>query len=231
MTTPRTRSGMPWWVTQSICRSVSRRSSESFRTTWTPGTTSVPFPVKILKPRLCSMPSCLWRRPEITSASLGSATLQVARNRISNTIRTSTAATTTASANPVSRPVNMPSSPRSNRAHHDGSRWEVLDHHDTGAPANGFVGFRRVGVEGLAAAAYGDHDLAQAARCDRAGDPADLPEHLLVNHLGTIFHQRKRAANDSWSRGRSPSTRTNGWGLALRSARLRDWRWARAKRC
>src|SRR5437763_4923992 len=174
---------MPWWVTQSIWRSVSRRSSESRRTAWTPGTTSVPFPVTTLNPRLCSMPSCLWRRPEITSASLGSATRQVARKRTRSRTRTPTAATTTASANPVNRPVNMPSSPRSNRAHHDGAWREVLDHHDPCAPADGFVGFRRVGVEGFAAAADGDHDLAPQARGDRAGDTAHLPDALLDNHV------------------------------------------------
>ena len=76
MTTPWMPSGMPWWVTHSIDSGASRRSSESRRTVWTPGSTSVPLPVTMRKPMLSPAPSgeeCS-RRPEMTRASLGSAT-------------------------------------------------------------------------------------------------------------------------------------------------------------
>ena len=52
ITTPLIPRGMPWWVTQSMASSASRRSSDRRRTVCTPGMTSVPLPVTILKPRL-----------------------------------------------------------------------------------------------------------------------------------------------------------------------------------
>ena len=48
---------MPWWVTHSIDSGASRRSSESRRTVWMPGSTSVPLPVTMRKPMLSPAPS------------------------------------------------------------------------------------------------------------------------------------------------------------------------------
>src|SRR2546423_2892624 len=87
ITTPRIPSGMPWWVTQSIDSSDSRRSSESRRTVCTPGMTSVPLPVTILNPRLsdtASLGVCS-RRPEMMSASLGSATRHISLKMTNST--------------------------------------------------------------------------------------------------------------------------------------------------
>src|SRR5438477_9601708 len=52
-------------------------SSESRRAFWSPGTTMPPLPTTILKPRPAASPSGPWwaRRPEMISASFGSATL------------------------------------------------------------------------------------------------------------------------------------------------------------
>ena len=49
-----------------------------------------------------------------------------------------------------------------------------------------------VGVEGLGAAAHGDHHLAESAGSDAAGDPADLADHLLVSQLVLSWSGRAR---------------------------------------
>ena len=78
---------MPWCVTQSMASSASRRSSDSRRTVCTPGTTIVPLPVTIRKPRLSDTPSgtARSRRPEMISASFGSATRHVSLNSTKST--------------------------------------------------------------------------------------------------------------------------------------------------
>src|SRR6266702_3938898 len=179
MTTPRTLSGMPCWVTQSIWSSVSRRSSDSRRTTWMPGMTMVPLPVMILKPRLSPTPSGLrsWS-PEMTSASLGSATRHIIlKSRIGS--RT----TTNASAKMTPTTSNIPISLEPLvRAHDHRPRREVLDHHHARPAGDGQAGIRRVGVERLASPAHGDHHFADASRCDGARDPSDLADQLTLGH-------------------------------------------------
>jgi hypothetical protein len=83
MTTPLMPSGIPWWVTQSIASSASRRSRESFRTFWTKGITNVPLPVTMRNPRVSSTPSgeLCSRSPEMMSASFGSATCHIVMKR------------------------------------------------------------------------------------------------------------------------------------------------------
>src|SRR5215467_13743549 len=135
----------------------------------------VPLPVTILKPRLSSMPA--WRRcrPEMISASLGSATrhMLLKTSTISSTNRTAAKApsSTSCETNPVSM-IWFPSCARSDRADNHGSRREVLDHDHPGALAYGLLGVGGVGVEALAAATNGDHHLAQPPGPDPTGDTA-----------------------------------------------------------
>src|SRR5262245_4068687 len=176
---------MPWWVTQSIWRSVSRRSSESRRTAWMPGITSVPLPVVILKPRLCSRPLVRWARPEMISASFGSPIRHMLRNIPTTMMRTRTMRIATAMMAPpaIDRRPDMKSSPcPSGRADNDGARREVLDHDDAGALGDRHVRVRGVRVERFAPTPNRHHDLAQAARADDARDPADEPDHPVVKH-------------------------------------------------
>ncbi len=98
ITTPRTLSGMPWWVTHSTDSCVSLRSSESLRTACTPGSTSVPRPVTMRNPMPSPRPSFLWLEPEMISASLGSATRHII---LKTAIRTATAPTATAAMIPM----------------------------------------------------------------------------------------------------------------------------------
>src|SRR4029450_12322196 len=192
MTTPWMPSGMPWWVTHSIDSGASRRSSDRRRTVWTPGSTRVPLPVTMRKPMLSPAPSgeeCS-RRPEITRASLGSATrhmsLKIA-NRTARPTRMPPARTGGSIAPPFAAALHG--------ADHDGPWREVLDHDDAGAGRDGVRGVGGIGVEGLAAAADGDHDLADPFGSDRAGHAADLPEHLLVGQPDPRFPLSRRAAS------------------------------------
>src|SRR5919199_3896286 len=169
MTTPWMPRGMPWWVTQSIDSWASGRSSDSRRTVWMPGSTRVPLPVTIRKPIDSPTPSgeeCS-RRPEMTRASLGSATRHMSLKIANRTTRP----TTTPPAR-IRGSIAPPFDAALHGADHDGPRREVLDHDHPGPGGDGVLGVGRVGVEGLAAAADGDHDLADPLRGDRAGHPA-----------------------------------------------------------
>src|SRR5436853_1183201 len=180
MTTPLIPSGMPWWVTQSMPSSASRRSSESRRTAWTPGSTSVPLPVTILKPRLSPTSSrlCCCRSPEMTSASLGSATRHMSLNRMKP--RTSAPTTTPPT---ISNDIGTtPETALHGRDEH-GPGWEVLDDHDPAAHGDRLRGLGGPGVVRLAAAPDGDHHLAQLPGADGAGDVSHLSHHVLVGHL------------------------------------------------
>src|SRR4029453_5390399 len=171
MTTPWMPSGMPWWVTHSIDSGASRRSSDSRRTVWMPGSTRVPLPVTMRKPMLSPAPSGLVcsRRPEMTRASLGSATRHISL-KIKN--RPAGAAATPPARIRGSMPP--PFDAALHGADHDGTRREVLDHDHAGAGRDGVLGVGGVGVEGLAATTDGDHDLTDPLRRDGAGHPPDL---------------------------------------------------------
>src|SRR5512132_1096208 len=192
MTTPWMPRGMPWWVTHSMDRGASRRSSDSRRTVWMPGSTRVPLPVTMRKPMLSPAPSgeeCS-RRPEMTRASLGSATRHMSLKIANRTTRPTTA--------PPARSrgsIAQPFDAALHRADHDGSWREVLDHDHAGAGRDGVLGVGGVGVEGLAAATDGDHDLADPLGADGARDSADLPDHLLVGQPDPRSPVSRRAAS------------------------------------
>src|SRR5215472_599524 len=182
MTTPRTRSAMPWWVTQSISRSVSRRSSDSRRTAETPGITSVPPPVAILKPRPWPSPRGRCARPEMISASLGSAMRHMLR-KIKITIRIAAMASPRMIAAAADRSVPISPPCPSDRADYDGAGRKVLDHDDAGARGDRLGRVGGIGVERLAAPPDRDHDLAQMPWRDSPRHPADPADHLLLDHL------------------------------------------------
>src|SRR5215216_2877798 len=177
MTTPWMPSGMPWWVTHSIDSGASRRSSDSRRTVWMPGRTRVPLPVTMRKPMLSPAPwgeECS-RRPEMTRASLGSATRHMSLKTANRTTRPATM--------PPARirgSIAPPFDAALHGADHDGPRREVLDHDHPGPGRDGVLVVGGIGVEGLAAAADGDHHLADPLGADGPGHPSDLPDHLLV---------------------------------------------------
>src|SRR5215472_14931230 len=174
---------MPWCVTHSIWRSVSRRSSERRRTAWTPGIINVPRPVMILKPRLSSSPLFRWGRPEMISASFGSAMRQVL-------LKSSTRSRTRISAAPIPPATTavtnelmfMVPPVRSGWADYDGTRREVLDHDDSDALWNGLSRIGRVGVEGLAATPHGNHHLPEVTWAHDSRHPPHPANHLLVEH-------------------------------------------------
>src|SRR4029450_5831339 len=177
MTTPWMPSGMPWWVTHSIDSGASRTSSESRRTVWMPGSTSVPLPVTMRKPMLSPAPSgeeCS-RRPEITRASLGSATRHMSLKIANRTTRP-----TMMPPARIRGSIAPPFDAALHGADHDGPRREVLDHDHPGPGRDGVLGLGGVGVEGLGAATDGDHHLADPLGADGAAHPSDLPDHLLV---------------------------------------------------
>src|SRR5512133_2872072 len=216
MTTPWMPRGMPWWVTHSMDRGASRRSSDSRRTVWMPGSTRVPLPVTMRKPMLSPAPSgeeCS-RRPEMTRASLGSAT-----RHMSLKIANRTARPTTTMPARIWGSIASPFDAALHGADHDGPWREVLDHDDAGAGRDGVLGVGGIGVEGLAAAADGDHDLAHPFGPDRAGHAADLPDHLLVGQPDPRFPVSRRAASRhrylaaSWPsgvKGRDPARGVDG---------------------
>src|SRR4030095_13034817 len=174
---------MPWWVTHSIDSGASRRSSDSRRTVWIPGSTSVPLPVTMRKPMLSPAPSgeeCS-RRPEMTRASLGSAT-----RHMSLKIANRTARTTTTMPARIWGSIASPFDAALHGADHDGPWREVLDHDDAGAGRDRVGGVGGVGVEGLAAAADGDHDRAARFGRERACHTSDVPDHLLVGQPDPI---------------------------------------------
>ncbi len=90
ITTPLTCTGIPCEVTHSTSRSASLRSSDSLRTTCTPGVTSVPRPVTTRNPNPSPTPSARCLEPEMISASLGSATRHMS---LKSTIRMMSEAT------------------------------------------------------------------------------------------------------------------------------------------
>src|SRR3954468_10369727 len=153
MTTPLRPSGIPWWVTQSMASSASRRSSERRRTTCTPGATSVPLPVTILKPRLSATPSGVFApQPEMTRASFGSAT----RHMILKTMKAKMIRATTAPAAIPTDCISVRLQLRLHRGDDDGARGVVLDHDDAAARLDGGVALGRVGVDRLAPAPNGN---------------------------------------------------------------------------
>src|ERR687897_3889394 len=192
MTTPWMPRGMPWWVTHSIDSGASRRSSESRRTVWMPGSTSVPLPVTMRKPMLSPAPSggeCS-RRREMTRAWLGSATRHMSLKIANRTTRP----TTTPPAR-IRGSIPPPFDAALHGADYDGPWREVLDHDHAGAGRDGVRGVGGVGVEGLAAAADGDHDLADPLGADGAGHPSDLPDHPLVGQPDPRSPVSRRAAS------------------------------------
>src|SRR5215207_4241420 len=169
---------MPWCVTQSMASSASRRSSDRRRTVCTPGITSTPLPVTILKPRESSTSSvaCAWRRPEMISASFGSATRQVALNSTTSRTRAPRAMPPATRADSIAVPLRW-----SHGGDDDGARGEDLHDQHAGAGADVLV-VGAVGVERLGAASDRDHDLAYPTGPDVTGDPARLPDQPLVGH-------------------------------------------------
>src|SRR5436305_1681545 len=156
-----------------MANSASRKSSDNRRTACTPGSTSVPFPVTILKPRLSATPSGVFEpQPEITRAWFGSATRQATLKRM---IRR-----TTPIATPIRTDMLLLLQPRLHPGDDDGSWREVLDHDDAAAGLDGVVALRGIGVKSFAFPLHGDHHLPQLARGDGAGHPAHLPDHHLV---------------------------------------------------
>src|SRR6266496_5255750 len=177
ITTPWIASGMPCVLTQSMPSWASRRSSERRRTVWMPGRTRVPLPVTILKPRLSPTPStsACCRSPEMTSASFGSATRHMRRNRMNNTTRM----TSTPPPMMVGSMTMQPPSQPLQRADHDSPGGEIFDDDHPPAGLDGVLSLGGVGVERLAAAADRDHDLSDPVRCDRAGHPPHPANHLV----------------------------------------------------
>src|SRR2546421_5272986 len=178
MTTPRIPRGMPWWVTQSIDSSDSRRSSERRRTVCTPGTMNVPLPVVILNPRLsdtASLGVCS-RSPETMRASLGSATRHIILNRM---MKRTTAPTTTPAMNPADMAASLEA-----KASHAGddhrARREVLHDNDAAPDGDRLVVVGGVGVEGLAPPTHLHHHFTQLAGGDRPGGPTHLADHPVV---------------------------------------------------
>src|SRR5262249_3396139 len=177
MSTPLTPRGMPWRVTQSIARSAWFKSSESLRTVWTPGTTNVPFPVTILNPSPSWMPevSLSFFRPEMISASLGSATLHISLNRTIATTRTAATMITMVSA--MTHPLSW-----LHLGDDDRAGWEVLDDHDAGAGGEDVGAVSGVSVERFCSAPDRNHHFPELAGRDAAGDSADLAHHFLIRH-------------------------------------------------
>src|SRR5690348_9515461 len=119
-------SGIPWLDTQVTVNGVARMSSGSRRTVWKPGRTAVPRPTTILKPRVsltCSVLECA-PRPEMISASFGSATRQTIRNTMSRAT-TATAATAT-----YVQSISPPGNELESASDVHGAGWVVVDHDD-----------------------------------------------------------------------------------------------------
>src|SRR5215213_11173202 len=216
-------SWMPWWVTHLIDSGASRRASYSRRTVWMPVRTRLPLVVTMRKPMLSPAPSgeeCS-RRPEMTRASLGSAP-----RHMSLKIANRTARPTTTPPARIRGSIAPPFDAALHGADHDGPWREVLDHDDAGAGRDGVLGVGGVGVEGLGAAADGDHDLADPLGPDGTGHPPDLPDHLLVGQPDPRLPWSCRAASRhrylaaSWSSGvkvRDPAAGAGGGPATTRS--------------
>src|SRR5829696_7158657 len=157
-----------------------------------PGRTRVPLPVTMRKPMLSPAPwgeECS-RRPEMTRASLGSATRHMSLKIANRTTRPATM--------PPARirgSIAPPFDATLHGADHDGPRREVLDHDHPGPGRDGVLVVGGVGVEGLAAAADGDHHLADPLGADGPGHPSDLPDHLLVGQPDPRSPVSRRAAS------------------------------------
>src|SRR3954447_13663124 len=127
-----------------MASSASRRSSDSRRTACTPGHTSTPFPVMILKPRLSATPSGIRsRKPEITRASFGSATRHAILNRMKKQMSAARITTAITPARGISVLLQL----RLHRGDDDGTRGVVLDHDDAAAGLDGAVALGRVRVK------------------------------------------------------------------------------------
>src|SRR5215212_4657142 len=188
-----------------------------------PGSTRVPLPVTMRKPMLSPAPwgeECS-RRPEMTRASLGSATRHMSLKIANRTTRPATM--------PPARirgSIAPPFDAALHGADHDGPRREVLDHDHPGPGRDGVLGLGGIGVEGLAAAADGDHHLADPFGSDGPGHPSDLSDHLLVGQPDPRFPVSRRAASRhrylaaSWSSGvkvRDPAAGAGGGPATTRS--------------
>src|SRR6478752_773482 len=171
---------MPWWVTQSMASSASRRSRLRRRTVWTPGTTRVPLPVTIRKPRPSDASSGFpWsRRPEMMSASFGSATRHMERKTMkARMIAPSIPPAITSAVFTNAPPV------RSQRGDDDGARWQVLQDQHLAAGADLDVPIHVVRVERFGAAADRHHDLTEALGADAPRHAAGLADHSVICHL------------------------------------------------
>src|SRR2546430_1237825 len=140
-------------------------------------------------------------------ASFGSAMRHMLRKittpRMSPTSSSSTIAPMTLPAMDNSTfPIDSSPCP-SGRADNHGARWEVLDHDDAGALADGLLGVGGVGVKGLAAASNRHHDLAQPAGADKARHAPDPTDHLLVKHRSHHSSTKEREERISRSRRRA----------------------------
>src|ERR671935_1979749 len=187
MTTAFTPTGIPCVVTHWRSSSASWMSSESRRTFWKPGRTKAPLPTTILNPRPAASPSGPWcaRRPEMIRASFGSATLYMS-------IGADAPSSDGASGEP---------------ADDDGARRVLLEHDDARALLDplGLVG--GVGVVGLVTPSDADHDLAEPAGLDRAGDATHLSDQLVVGDHPDSNHSTRRAVARSSARGSTPAAR------------------------
>src|SRR5947209_8538897 len=176
--------------------------------------TREPLPVTILKPRLSATPSTAsWWKPEMISASLGSATRHIARKRTNNT----TSATTTAAPARTSAFMGLPPFPHrgSGRSDVDGSGRVVLDDDHAGVLLDDLLAVDGVGEKRLGAPTDGDDDLAGPARRDLPGDTAHLTDHAsdrlrkLGRHLSTP-HYKVHPLNHFVKRPRKPQTGGSG---------------------
>src|SRR5829696_4564179 len=180
-----------------MARSAWRRSRDSRRTVCAPGTTRVPLPVTILKPRPSWSPavSSSVLNPEMTSASLGSATRQHSLNTTTTIMRIAATRITIVSA--MAHRLSLLHLGDDHRA-----RRQVVHDHDAGPGGQDVVAVSGVCVERLRAPTDRDHHLAQRPGGDQSGDPADLPHHLLIRHAVVLarFSDAECTNASTWSR-------------------------------
>src|ERR1700736_5705757 len=172
--------GIPCCVTHAICSSDSRRSSESLRTTWTPGMTSVPRPVTILKPSDSPVSSFdRWWSPEMTSASFGSATRHIARNSMMKMANATTMTPMMRTADPSSVVTFFLPAPAWSRLGDDYRPWRiVLDDHHSGSDRDA-LRIARVRVEVFCTSTHGEHALPDPTGTDRPRHAPDFPHDLV----------------------------------------------------
>src|SRR5439155_7514857 len=107
----------------------------------------------------------------------------------------------------------------------------MLDHDDACPARNRFVRIGRVGEVRLRASPDRDHDLAHPARCDFAGQTADLADHLMIRphcgkHRPPLTHVNARQTRARESSGGLAAAPTGRGGCRLHSGgkRLRGGR-------